>query len=67
MFTALGCWDCENEMGGERRGGMWPPSDPEIMLSASSNKGEITSCSVWPVAVVSASRLIEDSKENAHI
>lgn len=61
MFTALGCWDCEKERRGEGRGGMWPPSDPEIMLSASSNKAEITYCSVWAVAIVSALGVTEGS------
>lgn len=46
---------------------MWPPSDPEIMLSASSNKAEITYCSVWAVAIVSALGVTEGSKENAVI
>lgn len=52
---------------GEKRGGMWPPSDPEMMLSASSDKAEITYCSVWAVAIVSASGMTEGSKENPSI
>lgn len=46
---------------------MWPPSDPEMMLSASSDKAEITYCSVWAVAIVSASGMTEGSKENPSI
>lgn len=54
--------------GGERKGGgMWPPSDPEMMLSASSDKAEITYCSVWAVAIVSAPGMTEGSKENPSI
>lgn len=49
---------------GEKRGGMWPPSDPEMMLSASSDKAKLTYCSVWAVAIVSASGMAEGSKEN---
>lgn len=46
---------------------MWPPSDPEMMLSASFDKAEITYCSVWAVAIVSASGMTEGSKENPSI
>lgn len=46
---------------------MWPPSDPEIMSSASSDKAEITYCSVWAAAIVSASGMTEGSKENPSI
>lgn len=57
----------EKERRGAERGGTWPPSDPEMMLSASSDKAEITYCSVWAVGIVSASGVTEGSKENPSI
>ena len=67
VFSALSRWDCEKERRGEKRGSTWPPSDPEMMLSASSDKAQITYCSVWAVAIVSASGMTEGSKENPSI
>lgn len=67
MFTASVAGIVKKRRGEKKRSGMWPPSDPEMMLSASFDKAEITYCSVWAVAIVSASGMTEGSKENPSI
>lgn len=67
VFTASVAGTVKKRRGEKKRSGMWPPSDPEMMLSASFDKAEITYCSVCAVAIVSAWGMTEGSKENPSI